>query len=119
MNKQKEKQNKIERKRKKIRSTINGTTQRPRLSVFKSNKGMYAQLIDDLVGKTLVSVHFKEIKDSVKMPKLEQATAIGKSLGEKAIKANITEAVFDRNGYRYHGRVKAVADGAREAGLKF
>ena len=119
MNKQKEIKNKLARRHKKIRMKINGTSSKPRLSVFKSNIGVYLQLIDDVSGKTLFSVNSKEIKDSSKMKKVEKSFQLGKLLGEKAVKANISEAVFDRGGYKYHGRVKAVADGAREAGLKF
>jgi large subunit ribosomal protein L18 len=119
MNKQKEARNKMIRRQKKIRAKISGTSSRPRLSVFRSNKGMFLQLIDDSVGKTLVSVNFKELKDSAKLSKIEKSFEMGKMLGEKALKENISEIVFDRSGYRYHGRIKAVADGAREAGLKF
>ncbi|MCK9438808.1 MAG: 50S ribosomal protein L18 [Patescibacteria group bacterium] len=119
MNKQKEKNSKLERRHKKIRMKISGTASKPRLSVFKSNIGIYLQLIDDVNGKTLFSVNFKELKGADKMKKTEQSFKLGKLLGEKAVKANISEAVFDRGGYKYHGRVKAVADGAREAGLKF
>ena len=117
-NRQKDLRVKRERKHKKIRIKIIGTANRPRLSVFKSNKGMYLQLIDDFSSKTLVSVHSKEIKDN-KAKKLDISFEAGKLLGEKAIKLNISEVVFDRGAYRYHGRIKAVADGAREAGLKF
>ncbi|MFA5420832.1 MAG: 50S ribosomal protein L18 [Patescibacteria group bacterium] len=119
MNKQKEARNKKIRRQVKIRFKISGTSSRPRLSVFRSNKGMFIQLIDDSIGKTLASVNFKELKGSEKLTKVEQSLAMGKILGEKALKQNISEIVFDRSGYKYHGRVKAVADGAREAGLKF
>ncbi|HNV12764.1 MAG TPA: 50S ribosomal protein L18 [bacterium] len=119
MNKQKEKSNKLARRHKRIRIKISGTSAKPRLSVFKSNKGMYLQLIDDVAGKTLFSANFKELKSADKTKKVDQGFQLGKILGEKAVKANISEIVFDRGGYKYHGRVKAVADGAREAGLKF
>ncbi|PKM91270.1 50S ribosomal protein L18 [Candidatus Falkowbacteria bacterium HGW-Falkowbacteria-1] len=119
MNKQKEKKNKLDRRHKKIRMKIVGISSRPRLNVFRSNKGMYLQLIDDSTGKTLVSVNSKEVKDTGKLKKVEKSFEMGKILGERALKANIKEAVFDRGGYKYHGRVKAVAEGAREAGLKF
>lgn len=119
MNKQKEMRSKLIRRHKRIRAKISGTALKPRLSVFKSNKGMYLQLIDDSTGKTLFSANFKELKGFDKIKKVEQSFALGKLLGEKAVKANINETVFDRGGYKYHGRVKAVADGAREAGLKF
>ena len=119
MNKQKEKNNKLERRHKRIRSKISGTATKPRLSVFKSNQGMYLQLIDDVAGKTLFSANFKELKDTHQLKRVDQSFKLGKILGEKAVKGNISEVVFDRGGYKYHGRVKAVADGAREAGLKF
>lgn len=119
MNNQKETKAKLDRRHKRIRSRIIGTSTKPRLSVFKSNVGVYLQLIDDASGKTLVSVNSKELKNTAKMKKVEQSFQLGKILGEKAIKANISEIVFDRGGYKYHGRVKAVADGARETGLKF
>ena len=118
MKKVKEKNEKLARRHKKIRSTISGTENRPRLSVFRSNKGMYIQLIDDLNGKTLVSANTKELKDS-KNKKIEISFKLGKLLAEKALKKNISKVVFDRGGYKYHGRVKAVADGAREGGLIF
>ena len=98
-----------------IRSKVKGTAQRPRLSVFRSNKGIYAQLIDDISGKTLASASSVELKSG---KKLEQAKEVGKKLGELAKAAKIENAVFDRGGYLYHGRVKALAEGAREAGLK-
>lgn len=118
MNKAKEKNKKLSRRHKKIRSVIGGTENRPRLSVFRSNKGMYIQLIDDLSGKTLVSANTKELNDS-KDKKIEISFRLGKLLAEKALKKNINKAVFDRGGYKYHGRVRAVADGAREGGLIF
>lgn len=118
MNKAKEKNDKLARRHKKIRSTISGTEKRPRLSVFRSNRGLYIQLIDDVSGKTLVSSNNKELKTD-KGKKVELAFKLGKNLAEKAIKKQITKVVFDRGGYKYHGRVKAVADGAREGGLIF
>lgn len=104
----------------KIRKSISGTSASPRLSVFRSNAGIYAQLIDDKTGKTLVAAgsNDKTIKDS-KVTKIEQARLVGKLIAEKATASGISTAVFDRNGYLYHGRVKSLADGAREAGLKF
>lgn len=119
MNKQKEKKSRLDRRHKKIRMRIIGTSLRPRLSVFRSNKGMYLQLVDDSTGKTLVSVNSKEVKGGAKSKKVDKSFEMGKILGEKAVKANIKEVVFDRGGYKFHGRVKAVAEGAREAGLKF
>ncbi len=105
-----------------IRKKINGTASRPRLSVFRSNKHIYAQLIDDEAGRTLVaaSTHSKELAGQLEgLNKTEQAKLVGKLLAEKAVKADIKSVVFDRNGYKYHGRVKALADGAREGGLNF
>ena len=103
-----------------IRKTIIGTTETPRVSVFRSNKEIYAQIIDDSKGATLLSASSRE-KDlaGVKGTKTEIATAVGKALAEKAAKAGIENVTFDRNGYLYHGRVKALAEGAREGGLKF
>jgi large subunit ribosomal protein L18 len=103
-----------------IRKVVNGDAQSPRLSVFRSNKGIYVQLIDDVSGKTLVSASSsdKGIADA-KGNKIDQAKMVGKSIAEKAGKAGILSVRFDRNGYLYHGRVKSLAEGAREAGLKF
>lgn len=100
-----------------IRSKISGTAQKPRLTVFRSNCQIYAQVIDDVQGKTLASASSLGIKD--KMTKSEQAAKVGVLLAQNAKAAGITEVVFDRNGYLYHGRVKQLADAAREAGLKF
>lgn len=105
-----------------IRKSITGTDQRPRLSVFRSNRGIYAQLIDDLKGNTLLAMSsmVKTIADSdKKLSKTEQAKTVGKALAEKAVESGIETVVFDRNGYRYHGRVKALAEAARKGGLKF
>jgi large subunit ribosomal protein L18 len=106
--------------KKRIRKIVNGTPETPRLSVYRSNKQIYAQIIDDLSGKTLVSASSldKEI-DAGKVNKTEQAAMVGKLIAEKAKKANIEKVVFDRNGYLYHGRVKSIAEAAREGGLKF
>ena len=101
-----------------IRKVVSGTAAKPRLSVFRSNKGISAQLIDDVAGVTLVSASSSALKDA-KGTKIEIAAAVGKALAEKAAKAGIDTAAFDRNGYLYHGRVKSLADGAREGGLKF
>lgn len=103
--------------RARIRSRVTGTAQKPRLSVFRSNKFIYAQLIDDVQGKTLVSTSSRALTE--KVAKVDSSVLVGKALAEKAIAAGITEVVFDRGGYLYHGRVKALADGAREGGLKF
>ncbi|KGL62855.1 50S ribosomal protein L18 [Polaribacter sp. Hel1_85] len=104
--------------KRRIRKIISGTSTKPRLSVYRSNKEIYAQLIDDVNGVTLASVSSrdKEVKASTKS---EAATVVGKSIAEKATKAGIETVAFDRNGYLYHGRVKVLADAAREAGLKF
>jgi len=104
-----------------IRKRISGSDNRPRFVVFRSNKQIYVQLIDDIQGKTLVSVSSlaKEIIANEKINKTEQAKLVGKLAAEKSKEAGIAEVVFDRNGYLYHGRVKALADAAREAGLKF
>jgi len=103
-----------------IRKVVQGDAQTPRLSVFRSNKQIYAQLVDDLTGKTLMAASSAEkALAGKKVPKKEQAQLVGKLIGEKAVKAGITAVRFDRNGYLYHGRVKSLADAAREAGLKF
>ncbi len=99
-----------------IRGKISGTASRPRLSVFRSNKQIYAQLVDDLSGKTLAAASSKGIAEGTKS---EIAAKVGKAIAEKAIAAGISEVVFDRNGYLFHGRVKSLADAAREGGLKF
>ncbi|MDA3880021.1 MAG: 50S ribosomal protein L18 [Prolixibacteraceae bacterium] len=106
--------------KKRIRKVITGTTDVPRLSIFRSNKQIYAQIIDDLSGKTLVSASSldKEIA-AQNVNKTEQATMVGKLIAEKAKNANIEQVIFDRNGYLYHGRVKSIAEAAREGGLKF
>lgn len=103
-----------------IRKVVTGDAQSPRLSVFRSNKGIYVQLIDDVSGKTLVAASSadKSIADA-KVNKIDQAKMVGKLIAEKASSAGITAVRFDRNGYLYHGRVKSLAEGAREAGLKF
>ncbi|MBQ2441267.1 MAG: 50S ribosomal protein L18 [Paludibacteraceae bacterium] len=100
-----------------IRSKISGTTTCPRMSVFRSNSQIYVQLIDDTQGKTLASASSLGIKE--KMTKTEKAAQVGKLIAQNAQKAGISTIVFDRNGYLYHGRVKQLADAAREAGLKF
>ena len=103
-----------------IRKTVNGTPERPRMSVYRSNKQIYVQLIDDLSGHTLVAASSHETSDTdIKVTKTEQAALVGKKIAEKAIAAGFGSVVFDRNGYLYHGRIKSVADAAREGGLKF
>lgn len=112
---------KLERRAKikrRIRKNISGTSSMPRLSVFRSNKQIYAQIIDDTTGKTLVSASSYN-NENAKGNKVEQAAAVGKLIAEKAVQAGIESVVFDRNGYLYHGRVKSLADSAREGGLKF
>ncbi len=101
-----------------IRKKVMGSSERPRLNVFRSQKHMYAQLIDDISGKTLESYSSLKVKDSVK-GQIEKARKVGEMLGKKALDKKIKVVVFDRGGFIYHGRVKALADGAREAGLKF
>ncbi len=100
-----------------IRRTIKGTAERPRLTVFRSNAQIYAQVIDDVAGKTLAAASSLAIKD--KMTKKEQAAKVGELIAKNAQAAGVTAVVFDRNGYLYHGRVKELADAARNGGLKF
>ena len=102
-----------------IRKIVSGTAARPRLSVFRSNKEIYTQLIDDVSGVTLLAASSKDKGVDVKGTSIEVALAVGKLVAEKALKAGITEVTFDRGGYLYHGRIKSLAEGAREAGLKF
>jgi len=103
-----------------IRKKISGTADRPRMTVFRSNTNIYVQLIDDITGKTLVSASSKEKEIAgQKVNKIDQAKLVGKKLAQVAADKGITEVVFDRNGYLYHGRVKGLADAARENGLKF
>ena len=99
-----------------IRGKISGTAERPRMSVFRSNKGIYVQVIDDLAGVTLAAASSKGLEGGTKT---EVAAKVGKEIAKKAQEKGITEVVFDRNGYLYHGRVKSLADAAREGGLKF
>ena len=110
---------KIQRRNKiktRIRGKISGTAARPRMTVFRSNKQIYVQLIDDLAGVTLVSTSSKGIEEGTKS---EIAAKVGENIAKKALEARITEVVFDRNGYLFHGRVKSLADAARNGGLKF
>jgi large subunit ribosomal protein L18 len=113
---------KLERRqriKRRIRKIAFGTATKPRLSVFRSNKEIYAQLVDDTTGTTLVAVSSRDKEIEATGSKLEVATTVGKAVAEKAIKAGLENVAFDRNGFLYHGRVKALADAAREAGLKF
>jgi large subunit ribosomal protein L18 len=106
------------RRRRRVRAKVRGTAERPRLSVFRSNRGIGAQLIDDVAGHTLAAVSWTE--DDLKgLKTMDQAKRAGELLAERGKAAGLESIVFDRGGYRYHGRVKALADGAREAGLKF
>ncbi len=110
---------KIERRIKikyRVRSKISGTTERPRMSVFRSNKQIYVQVINDITGRTIVAASSAGMEA---MPKKEQAAKVGELIAKKALEAGVTSVVFDRNGYLYHGRVKEVADAARNGGLKF
>ena len=109
------------RRKKRVRKKVFGEPERPRLTVFRSLGHVYAQIVDDLAGRTLVSASTKSKELSGQVAKggnVEAAKLVGKLLGEKAKVAEITQVIFDRNGYKYHGRVKALADAAREAGLK-
>ena len=106
------------RRRRRVRARVRGSAERPRLSVFRSNRGMQAQIIDDVRGHTLAAVNWTE--DELKsLKRMEQASKAGRLLAERAKAAGIETAVFDRGGYQYHGRVKALAEGAREGGLIF
>ncbi|SBW01699.1 50S ribosomal protein L18 [uncultured Dysgonomonas sp.] len=109
-----DKRNKIKLR---VRGKISGTTERPRLTVFRSNKQIYAQVIDDLTGKTLAAASSLKIAD--KAPKKEIAAKVGELIAKSAQEAGVTTVVFDRNGYLYHGRIKELADAARNGGLKF
>ncbi len=114
--------NNRERRRVRVRARLSGTPARPRLNVFRSNEQMYVQLIDDTTGKTLASVHSK--KDASgdagdRKAKVSVGYQLGVAIAKKAVAAKITSVVFDRAGYKYHGRVKAVAEGARDGGLSF
>jgi large subunit ribosomal protein L18 len=117
MDKNKIKNERQDRRHGRVRAKISGTALRPRLSVFRSNRGMFLQLVNDENGQTLVSAKTQEIKTA--LAKTEKSFELGKLLAEKAKAKNITAVVFDRGCYKYHGRVKAVADGAREGGLQF
>jgi large subunit ribosomal protein L18 len=106
------------KRRRRVRSKVHGTAERPRISVFRSNRGVFAQLIDDDAGRTIAAVQWTEA-DLRSLKPMEQANEAGKLLASRAKAAGIDTAVFDRGGYQYHGRVKALAEGAREGGLKF
>ncbi len=108
-----------EKIKKGIRKRILGTSVRPRLSVYRSNKGIYAQIVNDELGVTIVAASSSSKSFDFSGTKIDQAKEIGKIVAQKAIETGITQVVFDRNGYLYHGRVKSLADGAREVGLNF
>jgi large subunit ribosomal protein L18 len=108
-----------ERRHRRVRGRVQGTAERPRLVVFRSNRGIEAQLVDDLAGRTLAAASWLNLKKSFKGNKTEQAAEVGKLLAANAKKAKVERVVFDRGGYLYHGRVKALAEGAREGGLVF
>lgn len=105
--------------KRRIRKNITGTSDIPRLTVYRSNKQIYAQIVDDSKGVTLTAASSQDVKECEKLPKVDQAKVVGKLIAEKAVKSGIEKVVFDRNGYLYHGRVKSLADSAREGGLKF
>jgi large subunit ribosomal protein L18 len=106
------------KRRRRVRAKVRGSAERPRISVFRSNRGIFAQLIDDDTGRTLASVQWTE-SDLRSLKPLEQARRAGALLAERASAAGVQRAVFDRGGYQYHGRIKALAEGAREGGLEF
>ncbi len=106
------------KRHRRVRAKVSGTAERPRIAVFRSNRGIFAQLIDDDAGRTLAAVNWTE-SDLRELKPLEQASRAGALLAERAKAAGVEAAVFDRGGYQYHGRVKALAEGAREGGLRF
>jgi large subunit ribosomal protein L18 len=106
------------KRRRRVRAKVHGTAERPRVSVFRSNRGIFVQLVDDVAGHTLAAVNWTE-SDLRSLKPMEQARRAGELLAERAKAAGVEAAVFDRGGYRYHGRVKALAEGAREGGLHF
>ena len=107
------------RRHRRVRGKVRGSAERPRLLVFRSNRGVFAQLIDDDTGRTLAAASWLELPKSFKGDKTEQAAEVGKRLAQAAKKAGVESVVFDRGGYLFHGRVKALAEGAREGGLSF
>jgi large subunit ribosomal protein L18 len=106
------------KRRRRVRAKVTGDAARPRISVFRSNRGIFAQLVDDVAGHTLASVSWTEA-ELRELPRMDQARRAGELLAERATAAGIEAAVFDRGGYQYHGRVRALAEGAREGGLRF
>ena len=107
-----------QRRRRRVRAKVRGNSERPRLSVFRSNRGVNAQLIDDVTGRTLVAVNWTE-SDIKGLQSMEQAKRVGELIAERGKAAGVESVIFDRGGYQYHGRVKALAEGAREGGLSF
>ena len=107
------------RRHRRVRGKVRGTAERPRLAVFRSNRGIFAQLVDDDAGKTVAAASWLELPKAFKGAKSEQATEVGKALAQAAKRAGVEGVVFDRGGYLFHGRVKALAEGAREGGLSF
>jgi large subunit ribosomal protein L18 len=107
------------RRHRRVRGRVAGTAERPRLAVFRSNRGIEAQLVDDVAGKTVAAASWLALKSSFKGDKSGQAAEVGKLLAKNAKQAGVDACVFDRGGYLYHGRVKSLADGAREGGLRF
>ena len=106
------------RRRRRVRAKVRGSAERPRISVFRSNRGIFAQLVDDDAGRTLAAVNWTE-GDLKELGRMDQAKRAGELLAERAKQAGVETCVFDRGGYRFHGKIKALADGAREGGLKF
>jgi large subunit ribosomal protein L18 len=106
------------KRRRRVRAKVRGTAERPRLSVFRSNKGLFVQLVDDANGRTLAAVNWTEAEFR-SLASMEQAKAVGQAIAKRAKEAGIDSCVFDRGGYQYHGRVAALAEGAREGGLTF
>jgi large subunit ribosomal protein L18 len=106
------------RRRRRVRAKVSGTAERPRISVFRSNRGIFAQLIDDASGRTIAAVNWTE-PELRELAPTDQARRVGSLLAERAKAEGVEDAVFDRGGYQYHGRVKALAEGARESGLRF
>ncbi len=115
----KEKRYKRERRHRRVRAKVIGTKDCPRLSVFRSNQHIYAQLIDDSKGKTLISINDWKIKKKKGLTKTQLAQEVGRTIAKKALAQKVKKVIFDRGGYKYHGRIKAVAEGARQGGLKF
>ncbi len=113
------KQEKFRQRKKRVRTKVGGTPDRPRISVFRSNRYLYAQIIDDSQGKTLVAASSQEKEASMLKTNMEKADKVGESLAKKAARAKIKKVTFDRSGYKYHGIIKALAEGARKGGLEF